>query len=481
MLASIALLTVSMASCADPGAAADEQDAQVPSQSEPCVAPVTVPPGGATTPGSGAAPAAPGSTEDVKPSFPLRVDAEGAFLVDAADSPFRVQGDSAWSLIAGLSREDADLYLTSRAASRFNTILVNLIEHEFIADPPANAYGVQPFVNPGDFAAPNEEYFDHADWVIQRAEDLGLVLLLTPSYIGYAGTSQGWYAEMEAAGVDVLTEYGRYLGRRFGHHQNIIWVNGGDADPDRPELIDAIARGLHETDPDALQSAHGAPGTDAADFWGDYDWLDVNNVYSYDEPYGSSIEQYTAGATPFFLLESTYESEHDATTRLLRTQAYHALLAGAIGHVFGNNPIWHFDGPGLHGYEGTWQDALSSPGTSSMEHLDVLFDSLPWWTLVPDICHEFLQGETGESFDRTVAAVSTDRTLAVVYTPTGGALSVDLSFLGGEQATIGWYDPTSGQFHEPPESVPTSGGVVALTPPGPNTSGDADWVLVVQS
>jgi uncharacterized protein DUF4038/collagenase-like protein with putative collagen-binding domain len=286
---------------------------------------------------------------------------------------------------------------------------------------------------------------------------------------------------MEGAGVDVLYEYGRFVGERFGHHQNIIWVNAGDADPEREELIDAVARGIRDTDPDALQTAHGAPGSPAASVWGDYDWLDVNNVYTYDGPYEPSIEQYAAGARPFFFIEGTYENEFDATTKLLRIQAYHAMLAGAIGQVFGNNPMWHFDGPGLHDFEGTWQDALSSPGTSSMQHLDTLFGSLPWWTLVPDYCGEFLLGDVGGGFDRTVAAVAADRTLAVVYNVTGGPVEVDLTRLDGDEATARWFDPTSGEFGDPQTVAPASGAPTTLTPPGLNAEADEDWILVLEA
>ena len=49
---------------------------------------------------------------------------------------------------------------------------------------------------------------------------------------------------------------------------------------------------------------------------------------------------------PFFLMESAYENEHDAGEQRLRAQAYQAILSGAMGHLFGNNPIWHFDGAG---------------------------------------------------------------------------------------------------------------------------------------
>ena len=63
--------------------------------------------------------------------FPLSVGPGERYLVDAAGRPFLIHGDTAWSLIAQLTREDVELYLDDRRARGFNTILVNLIESRF--------------------------------------------------------------------------------------------------------------------------------------------------------------------------------------------------------------------------------------------------------------------------------------------------------------------------------------------------------------
>ena len=84
------------------------------------------------------------------------------------------------------------------------------------------------------------------------------------------------------------------------------------------------------------------------------DWLDIDNVYTYDPVADAAIDAYEATSMPYILMESAYENEHDVSTRQLRTQAYHALLSGATGHIFGNNPIWHFDGGGLFEAPVTW-------------------------------------------------------------------------------------------------------------------------------
>src|SRR5882672_12100710 len=63
--------------------------------------------------------------------FPLEIAVGQRYLRDMSGAPFLIQGDAAWSLIADLTREEADAYLADRAARGFNTILVNLLEHRF--------------------------------------------------------------------------------------------------------------------------------------------------------------------------------------------------------------------------------------------------------------------------------------------------------------------------------------------------------------
>jgi hypothetical protein len=131
-------------------------------------------------------------------------------------------------LIVQLSKADVDVYLENRRQKGFNTILVNLIEHFFATNPPRNFYGDAPFLTTGDFATPNEAYFAHAEYVIATAAQKGMLVLLTPAYMGVGGGSQGWYQEMQANGATKLRAYGQYLANRFLAHDNILWVHGGD-------------------------------------------------------------------------------------------------------------------------------------------------------------------------------------------------------------------------------------------------------------
>lgn len=411
-------------------------------------------------------------------TFPLQVRAGQRQLFDAAGRPFLLLGDAAWSLIVQLERDEVEQYIANRRALGFNAVLVELIEHRFSSNPPFNRDGEAPFTTPGDFSTPNEAYFEHADWVIRQLAAAGFVVLLTPAYTGWIGGDDGWWEEMVVAGPDVLREYGRWLGERYGDDPNIIWVEGGDGDPTDPELVAAIAEGISETDPDALHTAHLAPDTPPRDFWAGREWLDIDNVYTYEPVYGAARAAWEGSSKPYIMMESAYENEHDADARRLRTQAYHALLTGATGHVFGNNPIWHFDGGGLFDAPESWQEALDGPGSTSMAALAEVMGDVEWWKLQPDIDGDFLVDGVGDGGDRAAAAVADDDSWAMVYVPTRRSVVVASTRIGPESVRVTWIDPTDGNAAYTGELG--SDDRLALDTPGDNRAGDKDWILLVE-
>ena len=115
-----------------------------------------------------------------------------------------------------------------------NAVTIVLIDH---IEPPANAYGDAPFRVRGDFATPNEAYFRHADWVIRRAGEKGMVVLLSPCYLGSQGGDEGFYQDVVRNGAAKMREWGRFVGSRYRGYDNIIWLDGGDYDPRRHRIV----------------------------------------------------------------------------------------------------------------------------------------------------------------------------------------------------------------------------------------------------
>lgn len=428
----------------------------------------------------------PSSRDDAAPAggeaagaFPLRIDPDSRHLVGSDGEPFLLLGDAAWSLIVELDEHDVDQYLTNRRHLGFNTVLVSLIEHHFSSDPPNNRAGIPPFETPGDFAAPNEPYFEHVDRVIERMADEGFVVLLAADYAGWDGGVEGWWQEMQSSSVEELRDYGRFIGSRYARFDNIIWVSGGDYAPDDKEPLAAVASGIAESDPDALQTAHLTRGGPAPrSYWSDASWLDLDNVYADGDVYESAVAAFQESAMPFFLIESTYENEHGVTTRELRTQAYQALLAGATGHVFGNNPIWHFGAGGVTDAPVTWQQALDGPGSQSMAGVARFMTSIDWWDLRPDIDGRLVIDGVGSERTRVAAAVAVDSSWAAVYVPTEQPVTVDLSTITGSEAHLTWFDPSTGAAVW--EADVAGDGPIGLEWPGSNATGDGDWVVMVE-
>jgi len=420
--------------------------------------------------------AATGWGQSTKPVTQLRVSANHRYLVDQDNAPYLVQGDAAWSLIVAASDAEVEQYLRNRKEKGFNTTIVELIEHKFCRRPPFNEAGDAPFTVPGDFSTPNEKYFAHADWVIHKAGEYGIQVLLAPVYLGYVGTDEGWIEEILKLPPEKCLAYGRYLGNRYKDFNNIIWLMGGDRNPETAlERIDLIALGIRESDKRHLFTAHCHPENSGVDRYGAGGWLDFNTTYSYEIVHEKLLADYNRTPPwPFVLIESAYEGEHNASEVQIRRQAYWAVLCGGFGHFFGNNPIWHLNGPTLFPVSGTWQQAMDLPGSVSMMHWGRLFRSRPWFDLVPDQKHEVVTRGLGEfrGLDYLSAGRTPDGSTVIAYTPSKRTIAVDMTKVAGAQAQAWWFNPRTGKATAA-GAFPTQGCKEFTSP------SDGDWVLVL--
>ena len=73
---------------------------------------------------------------------------------------------------------------------------------------------------------PDNDYWDHVDFVVRQAGALGM-------YVGFLPTWGDKWNIKRGAGPEVFTPqnaeiYGAWLGRRYKSTPNIIWILGGD-------------------------------------------------------------------------------------------------------------------------------------------------------------------------------------------------------------------------------------------------------------
>jgi len=413
-------------------------------------------------------------------TFPLRVSANRQHLEDSTGAPFIVVGDTAWSLVAQLNETDIERYLDDRAVRGFNAIIVNLLEHKFASHAPATVGGVQPFAAGRMFEVPNAEYFDIAHRAVAAAGRRGISVWLCPAYLGWDGGDEGFFKEINAAGHDALRNYGRFVGERFKDLPNIVWMLGGDfAFPTSHRWLgDVLAAGLRDGGARQLMTAHGGQ-TAAVETFGDGDWIAVDTVYSYLKDLREPLHaaRMRRPQRPFVLIESTYEGEHDAPPEQIRFQAWAAMLSGATGQFFGNNPIWHFDGPTLFKYEGSWQQALDSVGSRDMARLGAFFRSQPWIELQPAADGQVVTTDTGVA---PVAASSTDGTITIVYVPAHSTGTRELLLKSRHANAAQWFDPAGDASPVIANIDGDAESRLRVHTPGRNSAGATDWVLVLR-
>ncbi|HEX2488600.1 MAG TPA: glycoside hydrolase family 140 protein [Blastocatellia bacterium] len=434
----------------------------------------------------------------------LKITENRRYLQYENGKPFFYLGDTAWELFHRLNREEATQYLTNRAQKGFTVIqAVVLAQLGGLTVP--NPYGDLPLIG-GDPAKPNEAYFRHVDFIVNKAEELGMFVGMLPTWGSH------WALGKAAFNATNARQYGRFLGARY-KEKAIIWILGGDRSITNDEeraIIDAMAAGLTEGDGGAhLRTFHPiGPGLSSIKLH-DAPWLDFNMFQSShaarDHDNGLYVERDYAlkPAKPTLDGEPRYEGipvgfynrgasgmerfdDYDA-----RQAAYWSLLAGACGHTYGNNNIWQMYKPGVGGESDAarrdlfggprsvivanipWYEALDHPGAFQMRYVRRLFESLPFTRLAPD--QQIILNGGGAGGARIRAARAGDGSFAIIYSPRGESFTMDKSVIKAERQNQYWYDPRYGVSYLFKEQ--DSWGIQTFTPP---TSGRGnDWVLVL--
>lgn len=336
---------------------------------------------------------------------PLSLSKDGRRLVQADGKPFLYLADTGWELFHRLNREDAEIYLKNRAAKGFTVIqAVVLAELEGIRDP--NPYGELPLID-GDVRKPNPKYFAHVDWIVAKAEALGLTIGMLPSW------GDKWHVRHNQPGPVVFKdgrmayEYARFIGNRY-KNRAVIFILGGDRNVDTKEdlaIMRAFAKGLNEAAPKNLVTYHPRGPGRSSDALHKEAWLDFNMVQSshtgrdYDSAINIDHDRKLSPIKPTLDAEPRYEdivvdfyySSANSAVRFddtdIRFAAYSSLLAGAAGHTYGNGNVWQMWSPAhkpVLGASTPWFDAIDHPGAFQMRHVRRLFESRAWEKLLPD-------------------------------------------------------------------------------------------------
>jgi len=413
----------------------------------------------------------------------LKVAADRRSLVHDDGTPFFYLADTAWELFNKLSRTQAKHYLNTRAAQGFT-----VIQAEINARFGANVYGDAPFIK-NDVTRPNEAFFQHMDYVINRANALGMYVSLVPL--------DSTWSQNGTFNVDNVYQFGKFLGRRYAKAK-IIWVLGGDVPGDGGtnagrdmwrNLAAGITRGAANRDESkVLMTYHPDYNHTATQWFANDSWLDFDAIQSGHSPnkdnYAAISADYIKNPRrPVIDIESGYENIPagivPGATRLTdydtRKSAYWSLFAGSFGVTFGNNNVWQFaSGPNKRNLASTaWTNALDTPGASSMKNLKRLMLSRPMLNRVPD--QSLIVGSTLSGTDHLQATRAADGSYAFVYTASGKAVSVNLNKLSGRTISARWYNPRSGKSAYLGDFAKSGNRTFTA----PSSGAGNDWVLVL--
>ncbi|MBW3630312.1 MAG: glycoside hydrolase family 140 protein [Gemmatimonadetes bacterium] len=424
------------------------------------------------------------------PTAPLRVSTDGRWLTHTDGRPFFYLGDTAWELFHRLNREEADLYLRDRAGKGFTVIqAVALAELNGLNVP--SPYGHTPLIG-NDPTRPHEDYFRHVDYIVDRAEELGIFIGMLPTWGDKF--NRKWGVGPEVFTPENARVYGQWLGNRY-RDEPIIWILGGDRSPESEQhlaIIRAMAEGIRAAVGDRQLITYHPQGEAASYRWfHDDPWLSFNMFQSghgrRDAANDRMVEEgyRLAPVKPVLDGEPRYE-DHPVNWRPesgwfdefdVRQAAYWAMLAGAAGHTYGDHNIWQMWQPGrepISSARTPWRDALSHIGSTQVGYMRRLFESRPYQRLVPD--QTIVTGSLGEGPSHLRAARASDGSFLFVYTPYGGPVQVDMAKIAGASVAASWFDPRTGTARSIGSFA--NRGSQSFDPPGQEARGN-DWVLVL--
>lgn len=425
----------------------------------------------------------------------LRVSPNKRFLVTAEGKPFFYLGDTAWELFHRLNREEATRYLEDRARKGYTVIqAVALAELDGLNDP--NPYGHTPLIA-NDPLRPVNEYWQHVDFIVAKANSLGLYIGFLPTWGDKWNTRGG---KPEVFTPQNAAAYGEWLGRRY-KDAGLIWILGGDRPIETAahrDILRAMAAGLRKGDGGAhLMTYHPNGGSGSAEPLHSEDWLDFNmrqngHTAEFTGRYDKTAFDYgRTPVKPVIDAEPIYE-DHPVSFRPdemghsiaadVRRPLYWDLFTGAFGHTYGHHSVWQMWTPARAPVNRplmTWAEALDQPGAAQMQHGRRLIESRPFLTRVPDdsliVTSRVPSAMPGAGRYRFVATRDETGSYAMIYAPVGRKFTVRLSKITGDKIVAWWFNPRTGAatkigaFDRASEKE--------FTPPDPGEM--TDWVLVL--
>ncbi|MFH1069994.1 MAG: DUF4038 domain-containing protein [Candidatus Glassbacteria bacterium] len=415
----------------------------------------------------------------------LRVSNNHRYLEDADGRPFFLVGDCPQNLPLKLPVAEIDGYMAEVASKGFNWLWICIDGQNsggLATKSPVDKQGNRMMTSDWDIGTLNDKYFLTIDAIVKAAERHGHYCAFTP-----LSECQWSQDNINRNSADKWLDYGRFLGKRYKDEPNIVWMIGNDNINQMAQH--AVVEGIKGTGDTHLITVNWRPGFHKqgsgwirkhqyGENWVDLDaWYINAPIHEGGAPcYWQKIEYERVEPMPSFQCEAEYQQPYAKASDLAcRMQNYYVALGGGCGgQVYG---------AGFLDDASEYDSYKNNGGRVQAIYFRDLFVSRDWTTLAPDYGHKFVTagyGTLSPTSQDYVGAAINGVTLGLAYCPTEAPVTVALSlFVGKVQAR--WYDPTNGRFQGIADSPFANVGSRQFTPPGKNSTGDGDWVLVLES
>ena len=205
-------------------------------------------------------------------------------------TPFFWLGETGWLMPTKLNRTEVDNYLTHCAKAGYNVVQVQTLngvpsyncygQPSMIKDKKGDYFNFAPFDTKSPRTLANAyTYWDHFDYIFDAAEQRGIYIGMVCIWGGLV--KEGLMNETQARA------YGKFLVERYGNRPNVIWIMGGDQPGDvKPEVWQALATTIRQSDTDHLMTYHPFGRTSSVRWWNETEWMDFNMFQSGHRRYG---------------------------------------------------------------------------------------------------------------------------------------------------------------------------------------------------
>jgi hypothetical protein len=430
-------------------------------------------------------------TQTIKAQF--SVSSNGHYILRNGKDFFWL-GDTGWELFHRLDRKEADFYLETRKRQGF-TVIQAVVLAEFDGLHTPNANGDLPLIN-DDPTKPNENYFRQVDYVIDKAAQEGLVIGLLPTW-GDKVRKDTWGKGPVIFNPDNAYTYGQWIATRYKNRKNIIWILGGDRNPENEQELKiwrSMAAGILDGSGgkgNCLITYHPQPNDQgSAQYFFSDEWFSFNMFQNGHCRYTPVYQKIYAAwqrspAKPVLDGEPIYEDHpvcfnaRDLGTSSaydVRQYAWLDLFSGAFGHTYGCHDIWQFysaDHEAVNGPHQYWPLALELPGANQMKWIRRLMEShQPLTERIPD--QSLILENDLAAYERIQATRGKD--YLFIYSASGKSFTVVLEKISGKKLRVFWLNPRNGeQINKEPIA---NSGTQFFQPP--QSGYGQDWILVME-